>query len=68
MNKKTLIVSIVLAVVMASLAIIGNQYCDWAIYLMPLTFVPIIIWSIRNLKIFSIKSKKSIILNNKIKV
>jgi 4-hydroxybenzoate polyprenyltransferase len=60
MNKKTLLASIVFAVVLLTLAITGAFFCNWAGYLIPLAIVPITIWAFRNKKYFSMKFNKEL--------
>ncbi len=59
MNKKTLLASIVFAVVLGTIAIVGAVYCSYAISLLPVAIMPIITWAIRNRKNLSMKFNKA---------
>ncbi|MGL5591465.1 MAG: hypothetical protein ACRDCF_01885 [Mycoplasmoidaceae bacterium] len=62
-NKKSLGLAISLSVLFIALTIVGNIFCSWALYLIPVAIAPIAIWAIRNWKNLSIsfKNKKNIV-------
>ncbi|MGL5246211.1 MAG: hypothetical protein ACRC8C_01430 [Mycoplasmoidaceae bacterium] len=62
-NKKSLGLAISLAVLFIALTIVGSAFCNWALYLIPIAFIPIAMWTIRNWKNLStsLKNKKNII-------
>lgn len=62
-NKKGLISAISWMILFIVLTIIGNLFCAWSLYLMPIAFAPIIGLAIKNWKnLFkSFKSKKNIV-------
>ncbi|MGL4647356.1 MAG: hypothetical protein ACRCVI_01370 [Mycoplasmoidaceae bacterium] len=61
-NKKSLIASLAFAATLVVLAIIGNLFCNWAIYLLIVAFVPTVFWMIKNRnKLVIKKNKKNVI-------
>ena len=49
-NKKSLILAISFGILFIILTIVGNMFCNWALYLLPIAFAPITIWAVRNSK------------------
>lgn len=47
-NKKSLILAISFGILFIILTIVGNMFCNWALYLLPIAFAPITIWAVRN--------------------
>ncbi len=60
-NKKSLIASASFGVVLIILTIIGSAFCNWAVYLLPIAFVPITAWIIKNRKQIFNENKKNVI-------
>ena len=49
-NKKSLILAISFGILFIILTIVGNMFCNWPLYLLPVSFAPITIWAVRNWK------------------